>query len=49
MGKTTFGFLVGFATACGVAYLAYKALLAMPEIEESGGSRPKVEPVRRTH
>ena len=31
MGKTTFGFLLGFTTAVGVAYLAYRALLAMPD------------------
>jgi hypothetical protein len=46
MGKTTFGFLLGFGTAVGVAYLAYRALLAMPEIEET--PRPaKIESVRR--
>lgn len=50
MGRTTAGFLLGFATACGVAYLAYRALLAMPEMEEDAPSRPaKMESVRRTH
>lgn len=50
MGKTTFGFLLGFTTAVGAAYLAYRALLAIPEIEESPERRTKVEsPVRRTH
>ena len=46
MGKTTFGFLLGFATACGVAYLTYKALVALPDIEEEP-RRAKVESVRR--
>ncbi|MFO1532496.1 MAG: hypothetical protein ABR562_02165 [Thermoplasmatota archaeon] len=45
MGKTAFGFLLGFATAVGVAYAAYRALIALPDIE--GGER-KVE-LRRTH
>jgi len=49
MGKTTFGFLLGFATACGVAYMAYRALIAIPELEaESDERRAKVESVRRT-
>ena len=47
MGKTTFGFMLGFATACGVAYLAYRALLAMPEMEENGPERPQIESLRR--
>lgn len=44
MGKTTFGFLLGFATAVGVAYMAYRALLAIPEMEEGATLE-----VRRTH
>jgi hypothetical protein len=38
--------MLGFATAVGVAYMAYRALLAMPEEPEATG-RPKVESVRR--
>ena len=49
MGRTIAGFLLGFATAVGVAYVAYRALVNMPEEPEGGGShRPKLESVRRT-
>lgn len=49
MGKTTFGFLLGFATACGVAYMAYRGLLAIPEVEAEGKRPAKIEPMRRGH
>jgi len=34
-----FSFLLGFATAVGVGYLAYRALLALPDFQEAAEER----------